>query len=57
MLVGAHSSAGSQQAVLLPLRIYVAPELNALLELFRLHTLSPEFPIELGRLVAQINER
>ena len=56
-LVGAQSSAGSQQALLLPLRNFVAPELNALQDLFRLHTLSPEFPIELGRLVAQINER
>lgn len=57
VLVGAHSSAGSQKALLLPLRNFVAPELNALRDLFRLNTLSPEFPIQLGRVVGQINER
>jgi hypothetical protein len=57
VLVEAQSSAGSQQALLLPLRNFVAPELNALQDLFRLNTISPEFPIQLGRLVGQINER
>jgi hypothetical protein len=57
VVVGAQSSAGSQQVLLLPLRNFVAPELNALHDLFRHSTLSPEFPIQLGRLVSQINER
>lgn len=57
VLVEAMSSAGSQRALLLPLRNFVAPEVGAMQDLFRLHTLAPEFPTQLGRLVAQLNDR
>lgn len=56
-LVKAMSSAGSQQILLLPLRNFSAPELEALRNLFSQHTLASNFPIELTRLVSQLNER
>lgn len=51
------SSAGSQQVLLLPLRNFIAPELGEIEQLFRLHTFTPDFPIQLKRLVAQVNQR
>lgn len=56
-LTEAMSSAGNQQVLLLPLRNFIAPELNELRDLFRLHALSSDFPTRLPKLVARVNER
>ena len=51
------SSAGSRNALLLPLRNFIAQELDALQELFHQRTLSSEFLPELEQLIAQLNDR
>lgn len=57
LLVSHMTKAGSRNALLLPLRNFIADEVDELQDLFVGRTLAPDFLIGLERLIARINAR